>query len=62
MIGEFVIGILQRIMKAYRWLGFLSLVLMHGWIFVGAPIMNLLSYGETLIFAIQEGYVYALLE
>ena len=57
MINRFLMGVSQRLMLTYRWLGFLSLVSIHGWIFVGAPIMNLLSIGETLIIEIQEGYV-----
>lgn len=57
MIGKYITGLLQRFFLIYRWVGFLSLVLIHGWIFVGAPVMNLLSTGETLLPEILEGYI-----
>ena len=57
MIGKYIVGLLQRLILIYRWVGFLSLVLMHGWLFVAAPIMNLFFNGETLLPEILEGYV-----
>ena len=57
MIGKYIVGLLQRFFLIYRWVGFLSLVLMHGWLFVAAPIMNLFFNGETFLPEILEGYV-----